>query len=72
MPQWLRAGMAIGRRTQHRRKTCAWMGGAGGGVGLQMVSRVSLYGLSMKGGEGLGGLGIGCQWLAGLVSRVCV
>ena len=50
-----RAGMAIGRRVQHRRKTHAtmirscililyvyvvWMGGAGGGVG--MVSRVSL------------------------------
>ena len=22
--------------------------------------------------EGLGGLGMGCEWLAGLVSRVCV
>ena len=29
--------------------------------GLRMVSRVSV-----------GGLGMGCEWLAGLVSRVCI
>ena len=42
------------------------MDGRGWGVGdgLPMVSRV--------GWEGLGGLGIGCQWLAGLVCRVCL
>ena len=37
------------------------MGGAErSGDGMQMVSRVSV-----------GGLGMGCEWLAGLVSRVC-
>ena len=41
------------------------MGGAGrSGDGLRMVSRLVW--------EGLGGLGMGCEWLAGLVSRVCV
>ena len=38
------------------------MGGAGrSGDGLRMVRRVSV-----------GGLGMSCEWLAGLVSRVCV
>ena len=38
------------------------MGGAGrSGDGLRMVSRLVW--------EGLGGLGVGCKWLAG---RVCV
>ena len=31
-----------------------------------MVSRANLV------WEGLGGLGMGCEWLAGLVSRVCI
>ena len=31
------------------------------GDGVRMVSRVSV-----------GGLGMGCEWVAGLVSRVCV
>ena len=37
-----------------------WRAGRSGD-GLRMVSRVSV-----------GGLGMGCEWLAGLVSRVCV
>ena len=37
------------------------------GNGLRMVSRVSLYGLRIRGLEGLGDLGLGCEWLAGLV-----
>ena len=41
------------------------MGGAGrSGDGLRMVSRVSV--------GGAGRSGDGCEWLAGLVSRVCV
>ena len=48
-------------------------GGAKGfGDGLPMVSRVSLLGISMKAGRGWGGLGMGYQWFAGLVSRICL
>ena len=39
------------------------VGGAGrSGDGLRMVSRVSLYGLRIRGLEGLGGLGLGCEY----------
>ena len=31
-----------------------------------------LYTYTQYGWEGLGELGMGCQWLAGLVSRVCL
>ena len=42
------------------------MGGAGrSGDGLRMVSRVSVGGAGRSGD-------MGCEWLAGLVSRVCV
>ena len=59
MPQWLRAGMAIGRRCNIGAK-CA----------QQWFMYTNMY--TRYGWEGLGGLGMGCQWIAGLVSRVCL
>ena len=76
VPQWLRATMALcwnGHREARATmvRSCiliilyvyaVWMGGAGGGGvgdGLPMVSRA-------------GWEGMGCQWLAGLVCRVCL
>ena len=46
-----------------------------GGDGLQIISRISLSGFSIRGlyrWEGLGGLGMGCEWLAGLLDCVAI
>ena len=54
---------------------CEWLAGLVweglGGLGMGLVSRVSVYVDCM---EGLGGVGLGCEWLAGLVweCRVCL
>ena len=51
--------------TQMQSRPNPWMGGAGrSGDGLRMVNRVSFWDLCILGLEGLGGLGLGCEWLA--------